>query len=369
MSQIKDKKKIRKNKDNIEYRFLAIDRYLPFIFYGSFLLLAYFVFCIYRSCLYALGTGLILYIIFRKPYYHVYKYFPYRTITAGIASILVVTMLAFPVGFLLVSVFYEMQHAYLLFQNWATPINIDILYKKYTWLESALKFIGIDIWNIESYFNQISNKFYSQILTLGKKFGGNIITILFNGLLSVLVLFFLFKDGSKIKLIIYKNLPFPIDLKEQIGDRIVRSLDVILKGTLVIAFLQGIMVSLLFLIFGLPLPLMYGLLGMCFSLIPVIGTAFVWLPAALFLYLQVSLIDAVIFSILSYLSYLLLENIFKPWLLDKKLPYHLHPFFLFLSVLGGIAEFGIKGFVLGPFIVIVFLILWELISIFNEKHR
>jgi 23S rRNA pseudouridine2605 synthase/23S rRNA pseudouridine2604 synthase len=77
-----------------------------------------------------------------------------------------------------------------------------------------------------------------------------------------------------------------------------------------------------------------------------VGTGVVWLPAGLYMGIAESnWIGAVIFMSLSFTSYLLLENLVKPNFLDKKL--NLHPFLLFLSLLGGINEFGIPGLVIG----------------------
>jgi predicted PurR-regulated permease PerM len=60
---------------------------------------------------------------------------------------------------------------------------------------------------------------------------------------------------------------------------------------------------------------------------------------------------------ISFGSYLILENLVKPSVLDKKL--NLHPFLLFLALLGGIKEFGIMGLVIGPVAVTVIVILWD----------
>ena len=92
----------------------------------------------------------------------------------------------------------------------------------------------------------------------------------------------------------------------------------------------------------------------------------IWLPGSIFLYLNGEVWGALFLSSLSVLTYLGLENIIKPLLLDKKLS--LHPLFLFLAILGGVAQFGIKGFILGPFVVIAFLIVLEFIKLWNTKN-
>ena len=143
-------------------------------------------------------------------------------------------------------------------------------------------------------------------------------------------------------------------------------LDAVVKGNFFVSILQGTMVGIYFWIFGIPTFVLYGSIAAMTALIPIIGTAIVWVPAALYLYATGHTTGAVVLSSLSLGTYFLLENLMKPWLLDRKL--NLHPLFLFLAILGGIGEFGIKGVILGPFIVTSFLSIWEVIAVWNENY-
>ena len=75
---------------------------------------------------------------------------------------------------------------------------------------------------------------------------------------------------------------------------------------------------------------------------------------------------AVIYMSLSFTSYLVLENFVKPNILDKKL--NLHPFLLFLALLGGIQQFGIVGLVIGPIAITILVILWDFWMAYRRKE-
>ena len=74
---------------------------------------------------------------------------------------------------------------------------------------------------------------------------------------------------------------------------------------------------------------------------------------------------ALFLSIYCPAVYLILENVFKPILLDRKLA--LHPMFLFLAILGGIAEFGPSGVIIGPVVVTLFLTMWRIYHIWGSE--
>ena len=95
----------------------------------------------------------------------------------------------------------------------------------------------------------------------------------------VLMLFFLLKDGYKMGSTFYKVLPFPDDMEKNIVSRLKEVIRVLLAGNLLIMILQGLMLGVGFFIGGIKMPLLWGSLGAILSLIPVVGTVLIWLPA------------------------------------------------------------------------------------------
>ncbi|MBW0434877.1 AI-2E family transporter [Leptospira yasudae] len=227
----------------------------------------------------------------------------------------------------------------------------------------------VDILNLDSIYGILSNA-SSFIL-------GNIelpTGILMNLFFALLVLFFLYQDGKKVERFILDNLPFSRQLEEQVGRKVTSAVQTVIRGNLIISILQGTAVYVLLLIAGISSPFLYASLAAFFSIIPVIGTSVVWLPIGLYiLFLENNPMMAVFFMGSGLFFYLALENFVKPRMLDKKL--QVHPLLIFLSLIGGIKEFGIMGLVVGPVAVTLVVILWDFWKLYrrelilNKGHR
>ncbi|MCS7204167.1 MAG: AI-2E family transporter [Leptospiraceae bacterium] len=180
-------------------------------------------------------------------------------------------------------------------------------------------------------------------------------------LFGFLILYFLFRDGDKLYNTLLDISPFDRELIDELKNQIKLTMSSILLGNVLIAILQGFFLALGFFVTGIPNVILYGFIASLVSVIPVIGTGFVWIPASLYLYfIKKDLIASVVLGLYCYASYLILENIVKPKILDKKLG--ISSVVLFFAILGGLKEFGAVGIVLGPLILSVFIILWRTIT-------
>ncbi|EKR66566.1 PF01594 domain protein [Leptospira weilii str. 2006001853] len=219
----------------------------------------------------------------------------------------------------------------------------------------------VDILNLDSIYGILSNA-SSFIL-------GNIelpTGILMNLFFALLVLFFLYQDGKKVERFILDNLPFSKQLEEQVGRKVTSAVQTVIRGNLIISILQGAAVYILLLIAGISSPFLYASLASFFSIIPVVGTSVVWLPIGLYiLFLENNPMMAFFFMGNALFFYLALENFVKPRMLDKKL--QAHPLLIFLSLIGGIKEFGIMGLVLGPVVVTLVVILWDFWKLYRKE--
>ncbi|EQA61643.1 PF01594 domain protein [Leptospira alexanderi serovar Manhao 3 str. L 60] len=219
----------------------------------------------------------------------------------------------------------------------------------------------VDILNLDSIYGILSNA-SSFIL-------GNIelpTGILMNLFFALLVLFFLYQDGKKVERFILDNLPFSRQLEEQVGRKVTSAVQTVIRGNLIISILQGAAVYVLLLIAGISSPFLYASLASFFSIIPVVGTSVVWLPIGLYiLFLENNPMMAFFFMGNALFFYLALENFVKPRMLDKKL--QAHPLLIFLSLIGGIKEFGIMGLVLGPVVVTLVVILWDFWKLYRKE--
>ena len=182
--------------------------------------------------------------------------------------------------------------------------------------------------------------------------------------LVVFTLFYLFRDGDRIRTAIYAILPLE---RIQMHDITVRTREVIeasIYGVLVISAIQGTLGTVIFMTLGLPSPLLWGVVMFFLSMIPMAGAFLVWVPAAIYLAIIGSYIKAAILVGWGLLVISSIDNFLSPRLVGRRA--RLHELLIFFSVLGGIQVFGVLGLVLGPVITAVTL---ALIEMMRQSHR
>ncbi len=184
-----------------------------------------------------------------------------------------------------------------------------------------------------------------------------------NIMLALIMLFFMFRDGPTFYKFLEDALPFPRNITSRFTERMREILIAVIRGNVFVSILQGTAVGSGLWIAGLPNGIIFGFIAGILSLIP-FGPAVVWAPAALYLIFVKGSFGWGLFMIIWCVGlYMILENILKPKILDRKLG--IHPLFLFLAILGGLAEFGITGVVLGPLIVTLFMTIWSIYHIWD----
>jgi predicted PurR-regulated permease PerM len=135
-------------------------------------------------------------------------------------------------------------------------------------------------------------------------------------------------------------------------------------GNLFIMLLQGLMVGVGLFIAGLSTPLIWGTLAAMLSLIPVIGTTLIWLPASIYLYFTGNYAMAIFAAVWCFSWYMLLENLVKPKIFGDKLNFH--PLLFFFLLLGSIEAFNLPGVIIGPIILSLFYSFWEIYKILDD---
>lgn len=173
--------------------------------------------------------------------------------------------------------------------------------------------------------------------------------VLGNSLVFFFVLYYMLKDGGKFKNAIVALSPLPDADDTAIFDRLERAVNSVIKGSLTIAFVQGVLVAIGFSLFGVPNAVLWGSVAAVAALIPGIGTALVAIPAIAFLYLSGATIPALGLLAWEAAAVGLIDNVLGPKLVSRKI--QMHSLIVLLSILGGIAFFGPIGFLLGPLTV------------------
>lgn len=208
--------------------------------------------------------------------------------------------------------------------------------------------------NISEYLAQIAQFLANN---LGAIFAGTAST-LFLFFVALIGSFYLFRDGKEFTRKLVSISPLPDDQDDVILERMARSLRSVLTGTLFIALIQGTLTAIGLSIFGFERAILWGTLAAFGALIPSVGTSIVLIPSILFLIFTGAYFNAVGLAVWGMLAVGLIDNLLGPYLMSRG--NSMHPFIILLAVLGGIAFFGPIGFVVGPVVVTLFMVLLEL---------
>ena len=138
------------------------------------------------------------------------------------------------------------------------------------------------------------------------------------------------------------------------------------KGNVLVAAAQGALGGLIFWFLGVQAPLLWAVLMAFLSLLPAVGAALVWAPVAIYFLVTGAIWQGVVLIAFGVLVIGLVDNVLRPILVgkDTKMP----DYVVLLSTLGGMALFGLNGFVIGPVIAALFIAAWDLFASAEEFH-
>ncbi|MFZ2072308.1 MAG: AI-2E family transporter [Minisyncoccia bacterium] len=190
------------------------------------------------------------------------------------------------------------------------------------------------------------------------------LSAIFSFLLMLLAIFHFLKDGERWRKALVKLSPLKDSDDQKIITRLSRTINGVIKGYLLIALIQGVLMGLGLMIFNVPNPALWGVIAGIASLIPSVGTAIVSVPAIIFLYATGHTTETIGLLIYSILMVGSIDNLLNPILVGKKIK--IPSLLILFSVLGGISLLGPVGLLIGPLIV---SLLYTLISIYRNEFQ
>jgi len=179
------------------------------------------------------------------------------------------------------------------------------------------------------------------------------------------LLFFLLRDRDTLVARLKGAIPLRAEQLEALTLKFVIVIRATVKGDFLVALLQGALGGLIFWFLGIGAPLLWAVVMAFLSLLPAIGAALVWMPVAIYLLATGAVWQGIVLILYGMLVIGLVDNFLRPILVgkDTKLP----DYVVLISTLGGIATFGLNGFVIGPVIAAMFIAAWDIFS--ESKQR
>lgn len=167
--------------------------------------------------------------------------------------------------------------------------------------------------------------------------------------LFLLMLFFLLRDGRRLKAELRPVSPFSDEQERQIFDHLERTIKGALQAVVVVPVVQGILAGIGFMLFGVPSPFVWGTAVILAATVPLVGAPLGWVPACVYLLGRGETGPAL--GLLVYCTVVVSgsDNVIKPLLLQGSA--RIHPLLGFLSIVGGVLAFGVFGFLIGPVVL------------------
>ena len=174
------------------------------------------------------------------------------------------------------------------------------------------------------------------------------------------LLFFLLRDGAALATRIGHAIPLDAEHKHQLAGKFTTVIRATVKGNIVVAASQGALGGLIFWILGIQGPVLWGVAMAFLSLLPAVGAGLVWGPVALYFLATGAVWQGVVLTLYGIGVIGLVDNVLRPILVgkDTKMP----DYVVLISTLGGMALFGLTGFVIGPAIAALFIASWDLFA-------
>ena len=318
--------------------------FLLVLLVGAFAL----VFFILQSFLVPLIFAAIFAVIFQPLYLRLVGWVRGRqSIAAALATFLAVLCILLPLSLLGVQIAREASGLYKSLADGSGRIYVNqVVYSGAQLIDSLVPGTVSVSSNISSGIDDYAKQFLQWLISHTGSVFSSLSKLLLDLFVFILALYYLFRDGARLKATLIELSPFSDTDDERVFERLGKTISSVIKGNLTIAFIQGILCALGFTIFGVPNSILWGTVAMIGSLIPGVGTSLVLLPAIAFLYITGHAGASLGLFIWGAFAVGLIDNILGPKLVGSGSG--LHPLLVLLSVLGGIGFFGPIGIFLGP---------------------
>jgi predicted PurR-regulated permease PerM len=323
------------------------DRLTTVLSYGALLLLGYLVFQIVEPFVKPLMWSAVFAIFFYPVYAKLLKKTS-PTWAAVLCTVGVTTLLIVPV---LLVLLYAAREAVVASTQVQAAINngsVGMPAHLMDWIRHRLPeaWRGVDIGDA---IRQGAEKVGSYLATSVGSWLKNLFSFFLDLFILLFALFFMFRDGKQIVHALRHLIPFDAEIQK---DMLEESRDLIFASVavaLLIAVIQGVLGGTAFALTGLGTPVFMGVLIAFFSIVPVVGSAIIWLPAAVWLGInghwgKALLIVAICGGVAG-----VADNFVRPLLMRNRS--RLNDLLLFISILGGLEGFGLLGLVAGPTIM------------------
>lgn len=318
------------------------------LFYGLLALLAWLTFLVFQPFMTPLIWASVIVILF-LPWHRRLEQRMGRTLSATVSTVMVTFILIVPSLMIMVAFVHE---AISLLKGFELGVFLNrsaLLGHIWGWLSTRLP--GQEATGLTAMAGQGADRVTSF---LAGQVGGivrNVLVFLFDLVLTVITMFYFFRDAESIMYWLRRSLPFAEEQREAMIAQTHDMVFVTVAASLAGAGLTGLVGGVAFLIVGIHPVVLWGVVMALLALLPVLGAWLVWVPAAGWLVSQGRWGDAILLLAICGAALMLIDNILRPLLISGRA--ELNGLWVLVGVLGGVTVFGMIGVVLGPVIIAI----------------
>ncbi|WP_295537672.1 AI-2E family transporter [uncultured Pseudacidovorax sp.] len=208
---------------------------------------------------------------------------------------------------------------------------------------------------------QGSQMLASQAVSIGQ----NTFDFLVSFFVMLYLLFFLLRDGADLSKTIREAVPLARPHTHYLLNKFTTVIRATVKGNVVVAAVQGTIGGLAFALLGVQGALLWGVVMAFLSLLPAVGAALIWAPVAIYFLASGAIVKGLVLIFVGVFVIGLVDNLLRPILVGKDT--QMPDYIVLISTIGGMALFGISGFVIGPVVAALFMAVWGLFMASNEE--
>jgi predicted PurR-regulated permease PerM len=291
-----------------------------------------------------------------------------RAFSAGVLTLLAPIVILLPLSALSLNFVTQISALMQRLQKYTADLDIKSLsdLQQFPWIARINVWLeghtGISAEQVQAWLVSGTREVLTRAASMGGGFFLGALGSLFGFAIMLFLLFFFLRDGDTLLARGRRLIPLDDDRKERLFSQLSGVTRAIVVGTSVTAVLQGVLVGVGFMICGLASPVVFGVLAALLSMLPVGGSAFVWAPAAIWLF-AAGRWGFGTFMLVWGLLLGGLDNVLRPFLISGRAK--ISALAVFIGVLGGISAFGAIGIIAGPVVLSLVLALIE----FAEESR
>ena len=197
--------------------------------------------------------------------------------------------------------------------------------------------------------------------------GGGALSFVLSFVLGLYVVYFLLRDGQRIGKIILQTAPVERSIADRLSEKFLGIVRATIKGTGVVALVQGALSAVTLMIAGVPSALLFGVITAIFALVPVVGAGAVWVPAGVWLLLSGEVWQGLFVLFTGFFIISSSDNVLRPILVGRETG--IPDWIILITTLGGISLAGFSGIVIGPLVGGLFLACWSILREQREEEE